>query len=127
MSKTYQNNSSSLNIQLVKASLETLNTFLSWIPMSHIFMTDMIEGTIIPLLRQEYLITDCLKCLTEVFSLSFKGIEQAYQDQFKSKLLMAFKNVIDALNFKISSNKNFRMEREIIQRVGQKNKLVVFD
>lgn len=80
MSKSYQTNSSSLNIQLVKSSLETLNTFLNWIPLSHIFMTDMIEGTIIPLMKQEFLITDCIKCLTEVFSLSLKGIEQSYSD-----------------------------------------------
>lgn len=130
VSKTYQQNSSQLSIRLVKASLETLNAFLGWMPLSHIFMSDMISSTIIPLMKNEYLIIDCLKGMTEIFSLNFlkmKDIEPQYANQFKQKILEAFNLVMEVLGSQMSQNKNYKMEREIIEKAGQQNKLILFD
>lgn len=52
-------------------------------PLNHIFMSDMIDSAIIPLMKNEYLLIDCIKCMTEIFSLDVSGIEKQYSDQFK--------------------------------------------
>ena len=47
---------------LVRACLETLNAFLSWIPMYYIICTDMIEK-LVNMFESDYLRNHALACL----------------------------------------------------------------
>lgn len=53
---------------LVKACLETLHAFLSWIPMYYIICTDLIDKLIF-ILQSEYLRISALSCLVEIAGL----------------------------------------------------------
>ena len=53
---------------LVNACLETLNAFLSWIPMYYIICTDLIDKLVM-MLSSEYLRNSSLSCLVEIAGL----------------------------------------------------------
>jgi exportin-1 len=53
---------------LVRACLETLNAFLSWIPMYYIIYTDLIDKLVL-MFPSDYLRNHALACLVEIASL----------------------------------------------------------
>jgi exportin-1 len=53
---------------LVKACLETLNAFLSWIPMYYIIYSDLIDKLVL-MFPSDYLRNHALACLVEIASL----------------------------------------------------------
>lgn len=53
---------------LVRACLETLNAFLSWIPMYYIICTDLIDKLVL-MFPSDYLRNHALACLVEIASL----------------------------------------------------------
>lgn len=58
---------------LVRACLETLNAFLSWIPMYYIIYTDLIKK-LVSMLSSDYLRNSALSCLVEIASLKIDVI-----------------------------------------------------
>ncbi len=56
---------------LVRACLETLNAFLTWIPMYYIIYTDLIDKLVI-MLGSDYLRNHALSCLVEIASLKLE-------------------------------------------------------
>jgi exportin-1 len=55
-------NAHQAKLSLVKSCLETLNAFLSWIPMFYIIRTDMIDKLVM-MLASDYLRNSALSCL----------------------------------------------------------------
>jgi hypothetical protein len=53
---------------LIRACLETLNAFLSWIPMYYIIYSDLIESLVM-MFPSDYLRNHALACLVEIASL----------------------------------------------------------
>lgn len=53
---------------LIRACLETLNAFLSWIPMYYIVYSDLIDGLVV-MFPSDYLRNHALACLVEIASL----------------------------------------------------------
>jgi exportin-1 len=53
---------------LIRACLETLNAFLSWIPMYYIIYTDLIDKLVL-MFPSDYLRNHALACLVEIASL----------------------------------------------------------
>jgi hypothetical protein len=54
---------------LIKACLETLNAFLSWIPMVYIIYSDLIDKLVL-MFPSDYLRNHALACLVEIASLT---------------------------------------------------------
>ena len=61
-------NINSIRQSLVKACLETLNAFLSWIPLYFIIYTDLIDRLCL-LFPSDYLRNHALSCLVEIAAL----------------------------------------------------------
>lgn len=53
---------------LIRACLETLNAFLSWIPIYYIIYTDLIDKLVL-MFPSDYLRNHALACLVEISSL----------------------------------------------------------
>ncbi|ORE03750.1 nuclear export factor CRM1 [Rhizopus microsporus var. microsporus] len=81
---------------LIKATLETLLRFLSWIPIGYIFETNLIQLLTKFMDMQQYR-NVTLKCLMEIGSLS--GV-----DEYNEKLLSLFTQVMGSINTAIPSN-----------------------
>ncbi|PVU89531.1 hypothetical protein BB559_003322 [Furculomyces boomerangus] len=105
---------------LVKATLETLLRFLSWIPLGYIFETKLIENMCTRFLEPRETRNQIFKCLTEISSLT---VEQKYQE----KMVMIFTISMNALIRTLGTKKNFEEdwdsldedEQELIQNVVQ--------
>jgi exportin-1 len=65
-------NFSQVKQSLLRACLETLNAFLSWIPMYYIIYSDLIENLVL-MFPSDYLRNHALACLVEIASLPIDG------------------------------------------------------
>lgn len=65
-------NFSQVKQSLLRACLETLNAFLSWIPMYYIIYSDLIENLVM-MFPSDYLRNHALACLVEIASLPIDG------------------------------------------------------
>lgn len=72
---------------LLKVTLQTLQRFLTWIPLGFIFQTNLIEVLIHKFFPAQAFRNDALDCLTEIGSLS--GLEPQYDPVFR-KLFAEF-------------------------------------
>jgi len=87
------NQPGSVTPALIKATLETLSRFLSWIPIGYIF-----ETTLIQMLLQHFwepldFRLECMKCLHEIACLDSPEVEQKYSAQ----IVGFFKAVVEKL------------------------------
>lgn len=61
------------NAGLIASTLQTLQSFLHWIPAQYIFETQMLESLIVKYLPMEQFRNDVLRCLTEIATLTNHG------------------------------------------------------
>jgi len=66
---------------LLRVTLETLQRFLTWIPLGFIFQTDLIKGLINRFFPMPQLRNEALDCLAEIGSLS--GLDAQYDPLFR--------------------------------------------
>ena len=66
---------------LVKACLETLNAFLSWIPMYYIIYSDMIEKLVM-MFQSDFLRNYALACLVEIAALPIDTNDDNQKQKF---------------------------------------------
>jgi len=66
IARTYVQNPSLIRPGLMKACLETLFAFLSWIPLHYIFEIDLMENVLTPLIKNVQFCNLAIDCLTEV-------------------------------------------------------------
>ncbi|OMJ30299.1 Exportin-1 [Smittium culicis] len=112
--------SSAMQPSLVKATLETLLRFLSWIPLGYIFETDLIDNICSRFLEARETRNQVYKCLTEISGLN---IEEAH----KPKIVAIFTVAMETLQKTFGLTKNFEEEwdnldqdeQELIQNVVQ--------
>ena len=78
---------------LIRACLETLHAFLSWIPMYYIVYTDLIDKLIF-IMQSEVLRTYAMACLVEIAGLK---LDPNNKDEV-SKYLFMLKNTTIELN-----------------------------
>lgn len=77
----YIQNPEQVRLSLVRQTLECLLTYLSWIPVGYIFLTELIES-LIWMIDQQSLRNLAIKCLTEIALLKIEE-ESAQQQQTK--------------------------------------------
>lgn len=91
--KAVLENAASAKPSLVKACLDTLNAFLSWIPMYYIIYSDMIDKLVL-MFQSDYLRNHSLACLVEIAALP---IDTTDENQ-KQKYLFMLQRVTEELN-----------------------------
>lgn len=69
ISKNYVQNPAQIKTSLMKSCLETLNAFLSWIPLYYIFEIDILEAVLCPLIKSVQFCQIAIRCLTEIVSI----------------------------------------------------------
>ena len=87
------NNVQQLKAPLIKACLDTLHSFLSWIPTIYIYFSDIINKLTM-FLSNDYLRLSSLNCLIEIASIPVEANAERV-DEIKTKL---FGMLTDALN-----------------------------
>ena len=104
---------------LVRACLETLNAFLSWIPLYYIIYTDMVDKLVL-MFQSDYLRNHALGCLVEIASLTI----QANDEHQKSKYLFMLQRVTEELNKLIPLTYQSEKVEQILNSVKKKNRNV---
>jgi len=125
--KAYISDPQSVRPQLVISSLDTLHTFLSWMPLYYIFMTDLIDKILIELMDKDIFASYCVKCFNEIFSLPFDGLSPEDTQNSKMRLLNCLNLLLDKLQGTIPKNRDLRTQRNILVSSGDSNKLAFFD
>jgi exportin-1 len=102
---------------LVRACLETLNAFLSWIPMYYVIYSDMIDKLVL-MFQSDYLRNFSLACLVEIASLPIDPKDEAQ----KNKYLFMLQRVTEELNKLISVENEEEKIQAILTSVKKKNR-----
>jgi hypothetical protein len=110
-------NLSQVKPSLLKACLETLNAFLSWIPMYYIIYSDLIENLVL-MFPSDYLRNHALACLVEIASLP---IDSNNEDE-KRKYLFMLQKVTEELNTLIPLSKDDGDLKQMLNSVKKKNR-----
>lgn len=90
VAKTHITNNNAVKPSLIKACLETLYAFLSWIPLFYIFSNNFIQEILISLVDQQNLRILALKCLTEIAQIKLDNYNPEDQNLAKPQLLFMF-------------------------------------
>ena len=116
VAKGYLNNPDSVKSSLIKACLETLQSFLSWIPIYYILATDLIEGVLIHFLcTKKYLLTT-LKCFEEVFNPPLPNEPVEIRDEARSRMFKVYQLFVMKLSIHYNPNKDLETERQLIEK-----------
>lgn len=97
---------SSQQPSLLTATLQTMQRFLTWIPLGYIFQTNMIEVLIDKFFASPIFRNDALDCLTEIGSL--KKLDQQYDQAFRNM----FAGVLTRLGEMFSPDSNLQKAYE---------------
>eukprot|EP00743_Colponemidia_sp_Colp-15_P002924 GILK01003163.1.p1 GENE.GILK01003163.1~~GILK01003163.1.p1 ORF type:complete len:1097 (+),score=141.59 GILK01003163.1:95-3385(+) len=104
--KTHIKQPGSVKASLVRVTLETLNRFLSWIPLGFIFETDLIPTLVMHFLEPMPFRISAIQCLTEIASLNignmyeiqFVQLLQAVMTKLTTGILPANIDIVQAYN-----------------------------
>ena len=95
--KGYIGNPQSVKLSLLNACLETLHAFLGWMPLVYIFMTDLIEGILMVLLKDKKVYLTILKCLEEIVIMKYHTEDEETQLNIKKKTVILFSEFLNVL------------------------------
>ena len=109
-------NINSIRQSLVKACLETLNAFLSWIPLYFIIYTDLIDRLCL-LFPSDYLRNHALSCLVEIAALPIDD----QSEEEKRKFFFMLQRVTEELGKLIPINEDDEKIQQQLQSVRRKH------
>lgn len=96
----------------MKATLDTLYSFLSWIPLPYIFLTDLIQ-IILMFLDEEQYRDISIQCLTEIVILNLNDDNPPeQQQQMKMKVLDLYNKFIQKLEVMVPLQLSLTAERQ---------------
>lgn len=97
--KTAMTHPAGVQTTLVKACLETLQTFLDWIPPAHIFTGDLVGILVSHFLEQGMYRLQTLECLREISSIQLElSPEDQHYSTFQNAVLSLATGALDKLN-----------------------------
>ena len=111
--KGYLKDPNTVKISLLRSCLETLNAFLSWMPLVYVFLTDLIEGILVKLVTDKRVYLLCLKCLEEIVSIDFKDEDQETQLKVRNKLVLFMSEFLKQMLKIQPTTRSFQTEREL--------------
>ncbi|KRX01384.1 Armadillo-type fold [Pseudocohnilembus persalinus] len=100
--------------ELMKENLETLYSFLSWIPIVYIYMTDLIE-ILIEIIQHNNLRVAGVKCLTEIVILPIED-NNPEKAKIQQRVYQLYSQVLGKIQGIIPFDHNLQIERERISR-----------
>ena len=127
VAKSYLSNQSVVKSSLIKTCLSTLHSFLSWIPVYYVLMTDLIDTVLIPFLgTKKYLITT-LKCFEEVFGMELPSDSSEIENNAQMQMYNAFHKFIAKLSVHYNANKDLELERKTLKKSRVLKDLTFFE
>jgi hypothetical protein len=102
---------------LVNSCLETLNAFLSWIPMYYIICTDLIDKLVM-MLASDYLRNNALSCLVEIAGLE---IDKNNTEE-TTKFVIMLRDVTKELNNLIPLSNDDESVQKMLKSIKKKNR-----
>ncbi len=126
VAKTHITNNNAVKASLIKACLETLYAFLSWIPLFYIFSNNFIQEILISLVDQQNLRILALKCLTEIAQIKLDNYSPEDQQLAKPQLLFMFQAFLIKLQNIMPVEISLLNERNKVMRTNSKQ-VVGFD
>ena len=118
VAKSYLQSPNVVKTSLMKACLKTYHTFLSWIAVDYIFLTDMLQITLSVLPNKLFSVLG-LKCLVEIASLKESSIQAESQEVFREKMWKMYSDSIDVFQNILPVNRDLQIERELL--INNKN------
>ncbi len=116
--RSYIEDPSKIKNSLMLTCLETINSFLGWMPIYYIFLTDLIENFLLKLLVQKNFTLHTLKSFEIIFGFQFeKERSNLSEEDFKTcleKLVRGYCLFIENLSSIYNCNTNFEVERQVI-------------
>jgi hypothetical protein len=128
--KEYLKNSSQVSLSLMKIAMKTIQTLLTWAPLSYIFGTDLIQNILIPILQDTRFTTVSLQCLTEIYSFNVFKIDLQPQELevIKGIIIDSMKALLSKMNGIIPENENFAAVRQrLLENKELYNQLMLYD
>lgn len=116
--KGYLKDKSKVRLSLLKACMDTLLAFLSWMPLVYIFLTDLIEGILVPLMADKRVYLQALKCLEEIIEMDFSGENNETQVKIRAKLVVFKGCFLERLMNMHPLTRSFETERRAKQAPG---------
>lgn len=112
--QAYISSKDQVGLSLIRSMIETLTAYIEWMPSEYLFLTDLLDTIVAPLLFEKRLCVLALKCFGEVFSedhLKFSTVSQNNIDATKRKAFFCFSKVVEAANQVIPGHNSFEDER----------------
>ena len=116
--KGYLKDKTKVRLSLLRACMETLLAFLSWMPLVYIFLTDLIEGILMPLLADKRVYLQALKCLEEIVEMDFSGENPDTRLKIRAKLVIFKGCFLQQLINMHPLTRSFQTERRAKQAPG---------
>lgn len=113
VAKAYLANQSSVEKNLVKSCLETLQSFLSWMPSYYILMTDLMDVILLGLIKEKKFLISVLKCFEEVFAMDISYLKNEPEMFIKAqeKIIRSFGLFLERIMDIHSPHKSFEAQR----------------
>lgn len=127
VAKSYLENPSTIKSSLISACLQTLHSFLSWIPISYVLLTNLIESVLIPFLGTKKYLLVTLKCFEEVFGVELPSEPSEVASHCREQMFIAFNMLISKLSVHYSSSKDLELERKVIKKTKVLKDLTFFE
>jgi len=106
---------------LVKSCLETLNSFLSWIPAAYIFASNLIQDILLVLIDHQSFKLTTMKCLIEIVnSVDLAQFPEQDQPPIKEKMFILYSNFVTKMNQTIPCDYSLLNEREKVMQTNPK-------
>jgi exportin-1 len=117
-----------VKISLVKSTLKTLLTFLSWMPLTYVFVSDLIEQILLVLVTDRKFTNLVLKCLSEIAGLEFQNLGNADdQRHIQMKMLSMISVFMQKIQEMVYVKIDMNMERKQKLVANNTNELAHFD
>lgn len=112
-----------MNTSLIATCLETIQAFLSWMPIYYVFMTDLCDLIILNFISKKRFTLVALKCLEEIWGLDIlkekDSLENQQFEQIQTKILSGFENFLNEISKIYTVHQKLEIERQTILKNDQ--------
>lgn len=121
--KSYLSDPVKMNVSLISTCLETIQAFLSWMPIYYVFMTDLCDLIILNFISKKRFTLVALKCLEEIWGLDIikekNDLEKQQFEQIQSKIISGFENFLNEISKIYTVHHKLEIERLTILKNDQ--------
>jgi exportin-1 len=117
VAKAYLANPQNVDKALVKSCLETLQSFLSWMPPYYVLLTDLLDVILLGLIKEKRFLISVMRCFEETFAmdLSYMKDDPELLPKVQEKLIISFGLFLEAIMKIQPPQRSFEVERKSLQ------------